>query len=144
MQIWRIRKRYKKIKNRKYKKRKRNTKIKRRYSKNYRKSSNDSSTNYPWSDEFVERWKKLVENTIMDSFDNIFYKNILLVRVINITVRIVYDIADEKIKEKIKDIIPLENTIKQTRNIENLHLLIKKNGRDFNLSEEELKLAEIL
>ncbi len=50
----------------------------------------------------------------------------------------------KKIKEKIKDIIPLENTIKQTRNIENLHLLIKKNGRDFNLSEEELKLAEIL
>ena len=50
----------------------------------------------------------------------------------------------KKIKEKIKDIIPLENTIKQTRNIENLHLLIKKNGRDFNLTEEELKLAEIL
>ena len=50
----------------------------------------------------------------------------------------------QKIKEKMKDIIPLENTIKQTRNIENLHLLIKKNGRDFNLSEEELKLAEIL
>ena len=72
---------------------------------NYRKSSNDSSTNYPWSDEFVERWKKLVENTIMDSFDNIFYKNILLVRVINITVRIVYDMADEKIKEKIKEIL---------------------------------------
>ena len=71
----------------------------------YRKPSNDSSTNYPWPDEFVERWKKLVENTIMDSFDNIFYKNILLVRVINITVRIVYDIADEKIKEKIKEIL---------------------------------------
>ena len=28
---------------------------------NYRKSSNDSSTNYPWSDEFGERWKKLVQ-----------------------------------------------------------------------------------
>ena len=37
----------------------------------------------------------------MESFDNIFYKNILFVRVINIIVRIVYDYADEKIKEKI-------------------------------------------
>ena len=51
----------------------------------YRKSSNDSSTNYFWSNEFIERWKKLVENTIMESFDNTFYKNILFVRVINIT-----------------------------------------------------------
>ena len=32
----------------------------------------------------------------MDSFDNIFFKNVLFVRVINITVRIVYDIADEE------------------------------------------------
>ena len=71
----------------------------------YRKPSNDSSTNYPWADEFVERWKKLVENTIMDSFDNIFFKNVLFVRVINITVRIVYDIADEEIKKKIKEIL---------------------------------------
>ena len=71
----------------------------------YRKSSNDSSTNYFWSNEFIERWKKLVENTIMESFDNIFYKNILFVRVINIIVRIVYDYADEKIKEKIKEIL---------------------------------------
>ena len=43
---------------------------------NYRKSSNDS---YKLS---MVRWicrkmEKLVENTIMDSFDNIFYKNIL-------------------------------------------------------------------
>ena len=71
----------------------------------YRKPSNDSSTNYPWSDEFVERWKKLVENTIMDSFDNIFYKNILLVRVINIIVKIIYDFTKEKIIEKIKEIL---------------------------------------
>ena len=71
----------------------------------YRKSSNDSSTNYFWSNEFIERWKKLVENTMMESFDNIFYKNILFVRVINIIVRIVYDYADEKIKEKIKEIL---------------------------------------
>ena len=71
----------------------------------YRKVTNDASTDYPWPEEFCERWKKLFESTIMDSFDNIFYKSILLVRVINITVKIVYDIAKEKINEKIIEIL---------------------------------------
>ena len=50
----------------------------------------------------------------------------------------------EKIKEKIKILIPTENTLKQARNIENLHILIKNNGQDFNLTSEQLKLAEML
>ena len=50
----------------------------------------------------------------------------------------------EKIKEKIKILIPTENTLKQARNIENLHMLIKNNGQDFNLTSEQLKLAEML
>lgn len=49
-----------------------------------------------------------------------------------------------KIKKSLKEIIPLENTIKEARRIENLHNLIKKNGKNFNLSEEELKLAQML
>ena len=71
----------------------------------FRKLTNDASTDYPWPEEFCERWKKLFESTIMDSFDNIFYKNILLVRVINIIVKIVYDFTKEKIIEKIKEIL---------------------------------------
>ena len=50
----------------------------------------------------------------------------------------------KKIKEKIKEIIPLENTIKEARRIENLHTLIKNNGQDFNLSNEQLELVNIL
>ena len=50
----------------------------------------------------------------------------------------------EKIKEKLKILIPTENTLKQARTIENLHTLIKNNGQDFNLSKEELELANIL
>ena len=49
-----------------------------------------------------------------------------------------------KIKEKLKILIPTENTLKQARNIENLHTLIKNNGKNFNLTEEQLKLAELL
>ena len=49
-----------------------------------------------------------------------------------------------KIKEKLKELIPLENTLKEARIIENLHNLIKNNRKNFNLSQEQLKLAEML
>lgn len=48
-----------------------------------------------------------------------------------------------KIKEEIEKIIPLEQTIKETRQIENIHTLIENNNGNFNLSEEQLKLASI-
>lgn len=49
-----------------------------------------------------------------------------------------------KIKDKLKILIPMENIINQAKNIENLHILIKNNGQDFNLTEEQLQLANIL
>lgn len=49
-----------------------------------------------------------------------------------------------KLKNELKNVIPLENTIKSARKIENLHELIKNKGKDFDLSNEEMKLAEIL
>lgn len=49
-----------------------------------------------------------------------------------------------KIKDRLKQTLPLEETLKQARQIENLHLIIKNNGHDFNLTEEQKKLAEIL
>ena len=50
----------------------------------------------------------------------------------------------KKIKTELKAIMPLENTIKQARNIENLHILIKNKGENFELSKEERELAEKL
>lgn len=50
----------------------------------------------------------------------------------------------QKIKRKLKEIMPLEETIKQARAIENIHELIKNNGQNFQLSEEQMKLAEML
>ena len=49
-----------------------------------------------------------------------------------------------KIKKEIKNIIPLENTIKEIRKIENLNELIKKRGGDFNITKEEMELANKL
>lgn len=50
----------------------------------------------------------------------------------------------DKMREKLKVLIPMETTLKQARVIENLHTLIKNNGKDFNLTEEQKKLAELL
>ena len=49
-----------------------------------------------------------------------------------------------KIKDKIKELLPIENTLKEARVIENLHMLIKNNGQDFNLTKEQLELANLL
>ena len=50
----------------------------------------------------------------------------------------------EKIREKMKELVPLEKTILEARKIENLHELIKNNKQTFDLTEEQKKLAEIL
>lgn len=50
----------------------------------------------------------------------------------------------QKIKEKINELLPIENTLKEARTIENLHNLIKNNGQDFNLTDEQMELANML
>ncbi|MBR3697050.1 MAG: hypothetical protein IKM97_02085 [Clostridia bacterium] len=62
-----------------------------------------------------------------------------------------YDVKDfegmekalKNIKKYLKETIPLETTLKEARVIENLHSLIKNKG-EFNLTEEEISLAEKL
>lgn len=50
----------------------------------------------------------------------------------------------QKIESMLNNLVPLERTINQARIIENLHNLIKNNGQDFNLNQEQLALAEKL
>ncbi len=47
----------------------------------------------------------------------------------------------KNIERQLNKLVPIENTINSARNIEILHNLIKNNGQDFDLSEEELELA---
>ncbi len=49
-----------------------------------------------------------------------------------------------KIEKILDNLAPIEKTIDQARTIENLHNLIKNNGQDFNLTQEQLTLAEKL
>ena len=50
----------------------------------------------------------------------------------------------KKIKERLKEIMPIENTMNSIRTLENLHLLIKNNGQNFDLSSEQIELAKTL
>lgn len=50
----------------------------------------------------------------------------------------------KKIQKELKDVLPIESTIKEARQIENLHTLIEKRGGNFNLSKEEIELANKL
>ena len=49
-----------------------------------------------------------------------------------------------KIEEYLKEVIPLEDVLKRARAVENLHELIKNNGRNFDLTQEEKELATML
>ena len=49
-----------------------------------------------------------------------------------------------KMEKELEIVMPLENVITKARVIENLHNLIKNNGKNFNLSDEEIELANKL
>ena len=48
----------------------------------------------------------------------------------------------KKLEKQLQQIAPIEKTINEAKTIEVLHNLIKNNGQDFNLTNEQLELAE--
>ena len=50
----------------------------------------------------------------------------------------------KKLEKQLPQIAPIEKTINEAKTIEVLHNLIKNNGQDFNLTNEQLELAERL
>lgn len=73
-------------------------------------------------EEHCEKWNEHYKNQDFDKMEN----------------------SIKNIKKYLDKVVPFENTINNARKIENLHTLIKNNGKKFELSEEEIKLAEKL
>lgn len=48
----------------------------------------------------------------------------------------------KKINKEVKNLVPLENTLKEARSVENLHKLIKTNGHNFDLSDTEKEVLK--
>ena len=50
----------------------------------------------------------------------------------------------KKIQKERQNLVPLEKTLQDTKAVEILHNLIKNNGNNFNLTQEEMELANKL
>lgn len=73
-------------------------------------------------DGYIEKWNKYYEE---QNFTNMEYQY-------------------NKIQEYLEKVVPLEDVLTKARQLENIHTLIKNNGKDFNLTEQEKELANIL
>lgn len=73
-------------------------------------------------EKYINSWKEYFQNKDFPGMDK-EYKNI---------------------KTELKQLVPIENTISSARSIELLHNLIKNNGQDFKLTQEEIELANKL
>ena len=48
----------------------------------------------------------------------------------------------KKVKKELCNLLPMEKTLKEARNVESIHTLIKTNGHNFNLTETEQELLK--
>ena len=71
---------------------------------------------------YVENWKEFYNNKDFENMEKEY----------------------KKIIKQLKNAIPIENILKETRQIEVLHNLIKNNGKNFELTEDEKKLVNNL
>lgn len=54
------------------------------------------------------------------------------------------EIAYKKMQKELTKVMPMEKILQEARKIENLHTLIKNKGGSFELTQEEIKLSEML
>ena len=73
-------------------------------------------------DKYIDNWKKYFNNKDFEGMEKEY----------------------NKINKKIKVIAPIEKTIQNGRTVENLHKLIKNNNQNFDLTQEQLELANML
>ena len=99
-----IENKYSKIQIELLKKEKEYEKIKSENDKFKKKNNNDTSSDYPWPKEFCDKWENLSKNLIMDCFENCSEDNLLLTKIINFTIKIVYNITRIYVNEKIIDL----------------------------------------
>ena len=89
---------------------------------NIEKTFTDQIKSAEYTNKYINNWKNYYENKNFEGMEKEY----------------------QKIKKELKNLVPMEKTINQARTIENLHILIKNNGQNFNLSNEAIELAEKL
>ena len=71
---------------------------------------------------YIENWKEYFEQKNFDGMEKEY----------------------NKMENELKELVPIENTLKAARYVENIHNLIKNNGQNFELADEEIELASKL
>ncbi len=90
--------------------------------KNIENTFNNQIKALNYTEKYIENWKNYFENKDFNGMEKEY----------------------KKIKTEINYLAPIEKMINEARTIENLHMLIKNNGQDFNLTKEQMELAEKL
>lgn len=103
----------------------------------------------------IKRGKNAILNNITKNIENEFENQVDNIEKLNKYIRNwknYYQNRDftgmqreyEKIRDKIKEVAPIEKTINSAREVQNLHKLIKNNGQNFNLTQDQLELVKVL
>lgn len=87
--------------------------------RNIESTLNNQIANVQNMDKYINNWKQYYNNKDFNGMQKEYIK----------------------IQKELKELIPLENTLKDARYIENIHNLIKNRGQNFELTNEELELV---
>ena len=90
--------------------------------KNIENTFNNQIKALNYTEKYIENWKNYFENKDFNGMEKEY----------------------KKIKTEMNYLAPIEKMINEARTIENLHMLIKNNGQDFNLTKEQMELSEKL
>ena len=89
---------------------------------NIQKQFNDQSKCLEYTEKYISNWKEYFSNKDFEGMEKEY----------------------KKLENELKNLVPLEKTLNEARTLENLHTLIKNNGKNFELSSEEIELANKL
>ena len=90
--------------------------------KNIENTFNNQIETLNYTEKYINNWKEYFNNKDFEGMEKEY----------------------KKIEKQINNLIPIEKTISDVRTIENLHKLIKNNGQDFTLTQEQLELSKKL
>lgn len=90
--------------------------------KNIENTFNNQIKSLEYTEKYIKNWREYFNNQNYEGMEKEY----------------------KKIEKEIHNLIPIEKTINDVRIIENLHNLIRNNGQNFELSKEQIELAEKL
>lgn len=90
--------------------------------KNIEKINKEQTKKIKEMNEYIEDWEEAFKNQDFKKMQNAYIK----------------------INHRMDSVMPIKETLDKAEVVENLHNLIKNNGKDFNLTEEQLELAKQL